>query len=311
MEVIMGQDELWLNFPKTLAEFDKRFPDEEACRAYLIELRWGGTVRCGRCEGDETWELQNGRFECKRCGHQTSVTAGTLFHRTHKPLRLWFRAMWEMAARKGGINACELQRLMGFGSYGTAWNWLHKLRRAMANRSCQRLDGFVVVDESYLGGKGHVRGRGTEKALVLVAAEDGGGRIRIEPAGDASADSIGPFVNRNIATQAHVTTDGWSGYSPDAVGGRPHDAKAKVDWSSKDPFHMCHLVAALLKRWWIGTYHGSMSAKHMPLYFEEFTFRFNRRKTNGIGRITSRLLELAIASKPITEAELLAQPIAA
>jgi transposase-like protein len=307
----MRADELWLSFPKTLAEFDERFPDEAACRAHLIELRWGGRVRCARCECDETWELQNGRFECKRCSHQTSVTAGTLLHRTRKPLRLWFRAMWEMAARKGGINACELQRLMGFGSYGTAWNWLHKLRRAMAERSCHRLNGFVVVDESYLGGKSSVRGRGTDKALFLVAAEDGGGRIRIEHADDASAKSIGPFVGRNISANAHVTTDGWSGYSPNAIGNRQHIAKAKTDSTSLDPLFMCHVVAALLKRWWLGTYHGSMSPKHMPFYFEEFTFRFNRRKTNGVGRITSRLLQMAISSKPVTEAQLLGQPIAA
>ncbi len=307
----MRPDELWLSFPKTLAAFDERFPDEAACRAHLIELRWGGRVRCARCECHETWELQNGRFECKRCGHQTSVTAGTLLHRTRKPLRLWFRAMWEMAARKGGINACELQRIMGFGSYGTAWNWLHKLRRAMAGRSCHKLDGFVVGDESYLGGKGEVRGRGTDKALVLIAAEDGGGRIRVEPADDASANSIGLFVGRNIGTDAHVTTDGWSGYSSNAIGGRQHTAKEKTDYTSQDPFHMCHVASALLKRWWLGTYHGSMSPKHMPFYFEEFTFRFNRRKTNGVGRITSRLLQTAIASQPITEAELLRQPIAA
>jgi transposase-like protein len=219
--------------------------------------------------------------------------------------------MWEMAARKGGINACELQRLMGFGSYGTAWNWLHKLRHAMAERSCYRLDGFVVIDESYLGGKGSVRGRGTSKALVLVAAEDGGGRIRIEPADDASANSIGPFVGRNISSSAHVTTDGWSGYSPKAIGGRQHVTKEKAGYATQDPFHMCHLVAALLKRWWLGTYHGSMSLKHMPFYFEEFTFRFNRRNTNGVGRITSRLLQMAVSSNPITEAQLLRQPIAA
>ena len=97
----MGSTELWQSFPKTLEEFDEQFPDEAACRRYLIDLRWGGNVRCARCECDEIWELQNGRFECKRCSHQTSVTAGTLLHRTRKPLRLWFRAMWEMAVRKG------------------------------------------------------------------------------------------------------------------------------------------------------------------------------------------------------------------
>ncbi len=309
----MGSTELWQSFPKTLEEFDEQFPDEVACRRYLIELRWGGKVRCARCECDDLWELQNGRFECKRCSHQTSVTAGTLLHRTRKPLRLWFRAMWEMAVRKGGINACELQRIMGFGSYGTAWNWLHKLRRAMARRECNKLDGFVVVDESYLGGKGNVRGRGTNKALVLIAAEDGGGRIRIEPANDASSDSIGPFVERNIRTDVHLTTDGWRGYTSDVIGTRHRISKEKTDYTSQDqdPFHMCHVASALLKRWWLGTYHGSMSFKHMPFYFQEFTFRFNRRKTKGVGRLTSRLLQMAMDSKPITETELLNQPIAA
>lgn len=307
----MGPEELWLNFPKTLAEFDERFPNEAACRAHLIELRWGGKVRCARCECNETWELQNGRFECKRCGHQTSVTAGTLLHRTRKPLRLWFRAMWEMAARRGGINACELQRIMGFGSYGTAWNWLHKLRRAMAGRSSHGLDGLVVIDESYLGGKSQVRGRGTEKALILIAAEDNAGRIRIEPANDGSAVSIGAFVSRNIDTAAQVTTDGWPGYSSIALGDRKHTVKENTDYTSEDPFHMCHVAAALLKRWWLGTFHGSMSLQHMAFYLVEFAFRFNRRKTNGVGRITSRLLQMAITSKPISEAELLSQPFAA
>lgn len=304
----MTPDELWADFPKTLAEFDERFPDEAACRAHLIELRWSGRVRCAHCQCDETWELANGRFECKECGHQTSVTAGTLFHRTHKPLRLWFRAMWEMAARKGGINACELQRIMGFGSYGTAWNWLHKLRRAMASRSAEPLTGAVVVDEGYLGGKGQVRGRGTTKELILVAAEDGGGRIRLERADDASAESIRPFLNRCVGVNANVTTDGWLGYTRDAVDGRSHAVESKAQCSVADPFHMCHLAMALLKRWWLGTYHGSIGSRHMQVYLEEFQFRFNRRKTRGVGRLASRLLHLAITSAPISEAQLLTRP---
>jgi transposase-like protein len=307
----MNPDDLWREFPSSLAAFQERFPDEAACREYLINLRWGGRPRCGRCDCDRTWELQNGRFECQLCGHQTSVTAGTLLHGTRKPLRLWFRAIWELAVRKSGINACELQRLMGFGSYETAWSWLHKLRRAMAARAATPLTGRVVADESYLGGKGSVAGRGTSKQTILVAAEDPSGRARLGVANDASANSIGPFVRRSIAPEATLVTDGWRGYSIDAVDGRKHDPHPIPDYRTKDPLIMCHLVTALLKRWWLGTYHGSMSVKHMPAYMEDFTFRFNRRKTAGIGRITARLLNLAVVSVPVTRAQLVAQPIPA
>ncbi len=307
----MGPEQLWREFPSSLADFEERFPDEEACRAYLIELRWGDRPRCGRCESARTWELENGRFECQVCGHQTSVTAGTLFHGTRKPLRLWFRAIWELAVRKSGINACELQRLMGFGSYETAWTWLHKLRRAMGARGSTRLIGDVVADESYLGGKSEVRGRGTTKQTILIAAEDGSGRARLGLARDASGDSIGAFVERSIAPSAKVITDGWSGYTSGALGGRSHAPKPISEQGGKDPVVMCHIVAALLKRWWLGTYHGSMSVKHMPAYLEDFTFRFNRRRTTGIGRITARLLHLAVVTPPITRSQIVAQPIAA
>jgi len=307
----MSPDELWREFPATLAEFEERFPNEDACREYLIELRWCGRPRCGRCDCDRTWELENGRFECQECGHQTSVTAGTLLHGTRKPLRMWFRAMWELAVRKGGINACELQRLMGFGSYETAWSWLHKLRRAMRGRPSTGLTGAVVADESYLGGKGKVRGRGTTKQVILIAAEDGGGRTRLAAARDVSAQSIASFIDRGLDRSAQVTTDGWRGYSNNALDGRSHTAVRAADAQGKDPVVMCHIVSALLKRWWLGTFHGSMSAKHMPAYLEDFTFRFNRRKTLGIGRITARLLHLAVSCVPITRAQIVSQPIPA
>jgi len=305
----MHSEELWREFPSTLDEFEERFPDEETCRAYLIELRWEGKPRCGRCDNDRTWELENGRFECQSCGHQTSVTAGTLFQGTRKPLRLWFRAMWELAVRKSGINACELQRLMGFGSYETAWAWLHKLRRAMRGRTASRLHGRVVADESYIVGRGRVRGRGTSKQQIFVAAEDGSGRTRVGVAKDASARSIGAFVHRSIAPDARVITDRWTGYTSNVLGGRIHIAKPASQKSGKDPLVMCHIVSALIKRWWLGTFHGSMSTKHMPAYLEDFTFRFNRRTTSGIGRITARLLHLAVNAKPITRDQIVAQPI--
>ena len=218
--------------------------------------------------------------------------------------------MWEMAARKGKTNACDLQRLMGFASCGIVWNWRQELRRAMPGRSCHRLDGFVVIDERYLVGKRKVRGRGRSQALALLADEDNGVRIRIEPADDTSSNSIDPFINRNISTNAYVTTDGSSGHSPGATGARQHITEAKAAYPSSDPFQMCHLVAAFLKCCWFGPYHLPMSPKNMRFHLQEFTFRFHRRKTKRVGRTPSRLVEMPITSTPITEPERLGPPIA-
>ena len=123
----MDLEELWREFPRDAGSFERAFPDDEACRRYLVEVRWGGTPICAKCDSSKTWELSNGRFECTECGYQMSVTAGTPMHRTKKPLKDWFRAMWEVATHKTGISAKDLQRTMGFGSYKTAWTWLHKL----------------------------------------------------------------------------------------------------------------------------------------------------------------------------------------
>ncbi len=312
----MDANALWAEFPEDLGEFERRFPDEESCRQFLINLRWDGVPRCGACDCNRTWELSNGRFECKHCGHQTSVTAGTLFHRTQKPLKLWFRAMWEMASRKNGINACELQRLMGFSSYGTAWTWLHKLRRAMAGRPKGALEDEVVGDDAFVGGRAKGKknvGRGTGKPAVAVAAESRGGRARIGHIPDTSAKSLIGFYNFHLHDDAHLTTDGHRAFLNKEYQRPNHDMVVikHLPASAADPLRLCHIVFALLKRWWLGTYHGSISRKHLQAYLEEFEFRFNRRKTKGVGRITCRLLEVAVTSNPIPYANISSQPIAA
>ena len=125
-------DDLWRDFPKTATEFEARFATEEDCRAYWIEARWGGEPACARCNSTRVWTIREGStFECADCGHQTSLTSGTLLEKTHKPLKMWFRAIFEISTRRTGISAKDLQRIMGFGSYKTAWSWLHKLRAAM------------------------------------------------------------------------------------------------------------------------------------------------------------------------------------
>ena len=162
------------NYPKNLEELEHNFSTEEACRNYLFTLRWPRGFRCPVCGHDAAWRLQGGLFKCTRCGRKTSVTSGTIFEGTRKPLVSWFRAIWWVTSQKNGASALGLQGILGLGSYKTAWAWLHKLRRAMVNSKQDRLSGTVQVDETFMGGpRSGKRGRGAEgKTLVLILAEE-------------------------------------------------------------------------------------------------------------------------------------------
>ena len=299
-------ERLWREFPKTLPEFEAAFPDDEACRRFLIEVRWGGQPRCVRCGCSDVWGLSNGRFECPACGYQTSVTAGTPLHGTRKPLRLWFRAIWEMVARKNGISAKDLQRLMGFGSYRTAWVWLHKLRRCMVRPARERLDGTIQIDDAYVGGLDRRPGRPNGNKAVLLVATEPGGRVRLEHAPNLTGLTINQFARRNLSEAARVTSDGYRSYSAKSLGGRahaPHLQKRKRHLPA-DPLQQAHFAVSLVKRWLIGTHHGAVREKHLQAYLDEFEFRYNRRKTNGTGRLVARLLHILVNSPHTAEAAL-------
>jgi hypothetical protein len=191
------------DFPRDLAEFEARFSTEAACREYLFQLRWPEGFRCPRCAKGKAWPLRGVLLECADCSYQSSVTAGTIFQDTRKPLTLWFRAAWWVTSQKTGASAMGLQRVLGLGSYKTAWTWLHKLRRAMVRPGRDRLSGRIEVDETYLGGlEEGVRGRQTiNKALIVVAAQEDEariGRIRMQRIPDASAKSLMHFVEEAI-----------------------------------------------------------------------------------------------------------------
>src|ERR1019366_2112731 len=141
------------DYPRTLQEFEARFSTEEGCREYLFQLRRPEGFRCPRCGGGKAWPVRATLFQCSSCDYQTSVTAGTVFQDTRKPLTMWFRAIWFVTSQKNGASALGLQRVLGLGSYHTAWSWLHKLRRAMVRSGRDRLGGWVEVDETYLGGR--------------------------------------------------------------------------------------------------------------------------------------------------------------
>ena len=283
-------DDLWRDFPKTAVEFEKRFATEEACRAYWIEARWGGTPCCARCKSTRVWEERGGvLFECAECGHQTSLTSGTLLEKTKKPFRVWFRAIFEISSRRNGISAKDLQRIMGFGSYKTAWSWLHKLRTALVRSDgSSPLGPFVEMDEALVGGKGS-----PNKELVLVAAEAGdGGRVRLAHAANNDEATLKAFADREVAPDARVVTDGHAGYNERSLGARRHEAKVQTrdERRTWDAVQRCHWTVSNLKRWLLGTHGGAVKPKYLQAYLDEFAFRYNRRKTAGVGRIAARTI---------------------
>lgn len=304
--------DLWRDFPKTLPDFERRFATEAACRSYLLDARWGGRPRCAKCDHERVYALSVGRWECATCGHQTSLTSGTPMEGTRKDLRLWFRAIWEVVSRKNGISAKDLQRVLGFGSYETAWTWLQKIRRCLVREGREPLRGLVQVDEGYVGGRGegNQRGRSLEvKELIMVAAESEDGRIRIEHAPRADSASAKDFLDRHVARDAVVRTDGGTIYSETALNGRKHGVhiQSAAGRAKADALQICHWAIANLKRWWLGTHHGAISAKHLQAYLDEFEFRHNRRKTNGVGRLVARAFENLVRLPAITMRDIVAR----
>lgn len=295
------------DFPKELAEFERRFSTDAACRAYLLQLRWPDGFRCPRCGQAKGWPVRDrGLMQCTACGRQTSVTAGTIFQDLRTPLPVWFRAMWAVTSQKTGISALGLQRELGLRSYKTAWVWLHKLRRAMVRPGRDRLTGHVEVDEAYIGGVHPGRGgRQTEtKALVAVAvqveARQRLGRIRLRRLVDASGESLTGFVQDAIEPGSLVHTDGWMGYEPLKRHGYRHRITF-LQGQAKSPSQLLphvHRVVSLLKRWLLGTHHGAVTHEHLEYYLDEFTFRFNRRRSRSRGMLFFRLAQQAVAVDP-------------
>ncbi len=293
------------DYPRNLSELEDRFSSEEACREYLFALRWSDGFRCPRCDRDKAWPVGKDLFECVDCGYQVSVTAGTILQGTHKPLRMWFRAVWWVTSQKTGVSALGLQRILGLGSYKTAWAWLHKLRRAMVRPGRDRLSGRVEVDETYLGAaEPGVPGRGAKKkALIVVAAQEDGkriGRIRMRRVADASADSLQGFIAEAIEPGSVVHTDGWNGYVGLQKRGYLHEATPQAGpVGSEEPLlPRVHQVVSLVKRWLMGTHQGAVSHEHLDYYLDEYTFRFNRRTSRHRGKLFYRLLQQVVAVEP-------------
>ncbi len=248
-------------------------------------------------------------YRCAGCGYDFTVTAATLFDNTKLPLRLWFEAMWYVVNQKNGVSALGVQRVLGLGSYRTAWRWLHKLRRAMVRPGRDRLSGSVEVDEVYWGGqRSGKRGRGAEdKALVLIAAQADGskiGRIRLARIANASGTVLVSAVSACVEPGSQVLTDGWGGYGGLEAKDYRHAVVRATAIVGENLLPRAHRVASLLQRWLLGTHQGAVAPSHLDYSLDEFTFRFNRRSSRSRGLLFYRLLSQAVAVGPVLCEEL-------
>lgn len=305
------------DYPVTWNQFLDWFATEEACLGYLERLRWPQGFVCPRCGvGAEPYRSSRARLMCRSCSTQSTVTAGTIFEKTRTPLRVWLAAAWYVTNQKQGVSALGLQRVLGLGSYQTAWAMLHRLRRAMVRPERERLSGIVEVDETYLAisdreqpvarGRGKGRKSQTHQTLVVIAVElhepKGFGRLRLERIQNDSTEQVIPFVLANIEPGSQVRTDGSSAYRDLADLGYVH--QRTVHLGSDVPAHVSmvgvHRVAALVKRWVLGTHQGAVQPAHLDAYLDEFVFRFNRRASRSRGLLFYRLLEQAVVTDPLT-----------
>jgi transposase-like protein len=322
MDIQILAPEAGKDYPRNWNEFLDRFATEEACLAYLERLRWATGFVCPRCgHTAEAYRATRTRLMCRACQHQSTVSAGTIFEKTRTPLRVWLAAAWYLTNQKQGVSALGLQRVLGLGSYETAWTMLHRFRHAMIRPGRERLQGRVEVDEAYLALTDRQepltaagRKSSTAKVLIVIAVETlqpkGFGRIRLRRIANDSASCVIPFVQEAIEPGAQVRTDGSAAYrSLKELG---YDHQRTVMLGSHVPAHVSmagvHRVAALVKRWILGTHHGSVQPEHLDAYLDEFVFRFNRRTSGSRGLLFYRLLQQAVTTAPVTYADVVKKP---
>jgi hypothetical protein len=280
-----------------MREFRQKFSSEAACLEYLIQCRWPEGFVCPKCSGASAALLSTRPvFQCRRCRHQTYVMAGTVMHRSHLPLQEWFWAAYLVATHTPGISAHQLQRQLGISSDTTAWHLLHRLRKAMVSDARTPLSGLIEADETFIGGpakgkRGRGVGAGKSKSLIVGAVEvlvyqdkegrrrERAGRLRLALIPDASEESLGAFLTRNVQAGSRIRTDGWKGYSETALSEFIHHVRIVGEARrAHKRFPHIHKVFGNLKTWLNGTHHG-VGPKYLPSYLDEFVFRFNRRKT--------------------------------
>jgi len=312
---------------RSLLDFQREFSTDQSCAEHLAAQRWALGFKCPACGDDEFWFLARRRLlDCKACRRQTSLTSGTIFHKTRTSLLKWYWLIYHMAMNKVGVSVAEMQRILEIGSYQTAWSMAHKVRKAMGDRDARyRLAGLVEMDESFFGPKGTRPGRGSEnKATVLCAVslytdrkgQERPGFARMAVVSDAAAATIEGFLERLGCSadteEGHqlmeaIRSDRWRSYGRAAkdkqldhykvILREPQDAGNLLPW--------VHRLISNTKAVIRGAHRG-VSNKHLESYLNEICYRFNRRFWER--ELFDRLIQACVSSEAVTYAELVARP---
>jgi transposase-like protein len=282
------------DYPADWAAFRAFFPDEAACLRYLERLSWPHGFLCPACGADQPpWRGSRHRLVCRACGHQTTVTAGTIFQGTRTPLAVWFAAAWLVATAEQGVSARHLARALDLGSYETAWMMLHRFRRAMVRSGRPRLVGRVEIGTLLVPGR---RGHGVTAAratagMVLEDRGEAAGRVRMQRLASGSMDELVELVGRVVEPRTLVRAVRLDRWYPLAELGFPTERAPALT-------HLPALERAL-EAWLRGTHHAATSPAQLDWYLDEFTFRFNRRHATHRGLLFYRLLEEAVVTPPL------------
>lgn len=300
----------------SLLDFQKAFPDERACYNFLFNQFWpDGFVCPHNCSGVKTWFLPSRSvYECAMCGRQISLTAGSIFQKSKLPLHLWFWMIFLMATDKKGCSALKAQRLLGIGSYKTAWLMTHKIRDAMLQRdAAYRLAGTIEVDESYYGKRGGKQGRGTNKTPVFIASESREGKpgfAAMQVLKDVGQESINKAIKEVISEGSCLQSDGSSSYN--RVGDYGYSRKATAIWGDPEEsdrvLPWVHVLASNSKRFLLSTHHG-IAKKYLTRYLGEFIYRYNRRQ--WADQLFERLLCACLLAEPNPREKLIVKPVPA
>ncbi len=292
-----------MSYPNSYPDLIKKFSTQDKCLDYIAAIRWKDGFCCPKCRGKKYWKSKRLLLVCSECNEQVRVLAGTLFQDTKLPLGLWFQMIWWFMGQKNGVSALALQQNFGIGSYRTAWALLGKLRSCTSQVSRSVLTGDVEVDEAYLGGV-------KNKELIGIAVEKRGkvaGRVRLKHLKKRDNNNIHGFIVESILPGSKIISDKYKSYFSITEKGFEHQAMAKpYSWEDADGdderlLPHVHHVASLLKRWYLGTYHGGMDMSNIQPYLDEFVFRFNRRTSKSRGLVFHRMIEAAVQSEPVVK----------
>ena len=289
-----------MQYPKDYRDLVKRFGTQDACVDYVTSIRWSEGFVCSNCNNIKFWKSKELLLKCTTCRKAVRVLAGTLFQDTKLPLNLWFQMIWWFMGQRNGASALSLQQNFGIGSYRTSWTILKKLRLCSVLPARSQLTGDVEVDQAFLGG---VNG----KEIILIAAEKRGaktGRIRLRHAKNETAKEIQGFILDVVELGSNIISDRHKSYPTIVEKGYTREAMKKpYSWENTDGdddrlLPRVGRVAAHMKRWYLGTYHGGMKITKVQPYLDEFVFRYNRRTSKSRGLIFHRMIEASVRSKP-------------